>query len=162
TRLLILERLPGQPVDADRYPTHAINDAAIRTVLDAVRALAAWHPPAGVFTPTFDYPDRIRRYHAHGLLDDADRTALTALLGRCAERWQVNQGDPLPSNLLLHGDTCALLDWEFTGMFLPGFDLAMLHTLLAQTPAARTRIEAAVADDGIAVPFAVNLAMVLT
>jgi hypothetical protein len=162
TRLLILERLPGQPVDADRYPTRPVADRAIGAALDALRALAGWHPPAGVFTPTFDYSDRIRRYHAHGLLDNADRTALTALLGDRGDRWQVNHGDPLPSNLLLDGDTCALLDWEFTGLFLPGFDLAMLHTLLVRTPAARARIEAAVAADGIAVPFVVNLAMVLT
>ncbi len=162
TRLLILERLPGQPLDADRYPTRAVDDRAVDSALDALRALAAWHPPAGVFTPTFDYPDRVRRYHAHGLLDDADRTALTALLDVCADRWQVNHGDPLPSNLLLHGDACALLDWEFTGLFLPGFDLAMLQTLLVRTPAARARIEAAVAEDCIAVPFAVNLVMVLT
>jgi len=30
----------------------------------------------------------------------------------------------------------ALLDWEFTGLFLPGFDLAMLSVLLAGTPGA--------------------------
>ena len=162
TRVLILEHLPGRPLDPDRYPTRSIDDRAVRSALDALRALAAWQPPAGGFTRTFDYPDRIRRYQAHGLLDNADRRALTALLAICSGRWQVNHGDPLPSNLLIDGDTCALLDWEYTGLFLPGFDLAMLHTLLARTPKARARIEAAVAEDGIAAPFAVNLAIVLT
>jgi len=161
TRLLILERLSGQPLDADRYPTRAVDDRAVGGALTALRALAAWHPPAGGFTPTFNYPDRIRRYQAYGLLDDLDRTALTALLDACADRWQVNHGDPLPSNVLVHGETCALIDWEFTGLFLPGFDLAMLHTLLVRTPTAREQIDAAVTEDGIAVPFAINLAMVV-
>jgi aminoglycoside phosphotransferase (APT) family kinase protein len=73
-------------------------------------------------------------------------------------------GDPLPSNLLLTPDgNCALVDWEFGGLFLPGIDLAMLHTLLgARTPAVRTVIDKIVADTGIEGPFAVNLAMVLT
>jgi hypothetical protein len=162
TRVLILERLPGRPLDSDRYPTRSIDDRAVLSALDALRALAAWHPPGGGFTPSFDYPDRIRRYQAHGLLDNADRSALTTLLDVCSGRWQVNHGDPLPSNLLIDGDTCALLDWEYTGLFLPGYDLAMLHTLLARTPKAQARIEAAVTEDDIAAPFAVNLAIVLT
>ena len=29
---------------------------------------------------------------------------------------------------------CVLIDGEFTGLFLPGFDLAMLHTLVGRVP----------------------------
>ncbi|MFC7344494.1 hypothetical protein ACFQRI_24070, partial [Saccharopolyspora griseoalba] len=56
----------------------------------------------------------------------------------------------------------ALLDFEFTGLFLPGFDLAMLHTLLAATPGAQQRIEELVTEQGIQAAFAVNQAVVLS
>lgn len=53
----------------------------------------------------------------------------------------VAHGDPLPANLLLseHGE-CVLLDFEFTGLFAAGFDLAMLHTLLVGDPGAGVRV----------------------
>jgi len=56
----------------------------------------------------------------------------------------------------------ALLDWEFTGLFLPGFDLAMLQILLARTPAAADHIEAIVAETGHRDAYLVNLAVVLS
>lgn len=55
-----------------------------------------------------------------------------------------------------------MLDWEFTDLFLPGFDLALMHTVLVGTPYALRRIEHIVADQNLAVPFAINLAIVLT
>lgn len=85
-------------------------------------------------------------------------------------------GDPLPANLLLtdavdaartgagpgQGLRCALLDFEYTGLYVPGFDLAMLHTLLGATPTARARIRRVVAQAGIEEAFLVNRAVVLT
>lgn len=52
--------------------------------------------------------------------------------------------------------------FEFTGLFLPGFDLAMLHTLLTDTPGANEAIETLVGKAGLEVPFLVNQAMVLS
>ena len=53
------------------------------------------------------------------------------------------------------------MDFEFTGRFLPGFDLAMLHTLLGASPQVRERIRGLVADAGIERPFLLNRAIVL-
>lgn len=77
---------------------------------------------------------------------------------------RVNHGDPLASNILISpAGTPVLLDWEFGGLFLPGFDLAMLHTQLgAGTPAIRERIDAIITEAGAQAAFAVNLAIVLT
>ncbi len=163
-RLLVLERLDAQPLDTERYPGRLITAAEIGPCLGAVRRLSAWQPASGPFAPVWDYPDRVNRYHAAGYLTDADRDALQRLLAMCDQVGEISHGDPLPGNLLLAGDgDCALVDWEFTGTFLPGFDLAMLHALLgASTPAARTQIDQIVADAGTEEPFAVNLALVLT
>jgi hypothetical protein len=56
----------------------------------------------------------------------------------------------------------ALLDWEFTGLFLPGFDLAMLSVLLAGTPGAAALLEDAVCRTGAEEAYLVNLAVVLS
>jgi hypothetical protein len=113
--------------------------------------------------PVFDYPDRVERYHRAGFFDDTDRTALHALLEEAGPVWQANRGDPPPANLLLaERDECVLLDFEFTELFLPGFDVAMLHTVLAKTAGAQASIEALMGEAGIEVPFLINQAMVLS
>lgn len=169
--VLAVEHLRGRPVDSDRYP-RALPAGTLDAVLGTVTRFAGWQPPDGVLTPVFDYPDRVERYHRRGLLDEADRAALHRLLARIgagAGSLEAAQrpahGDPLPANLLLlpgSAGGCALIDFEFAGLFLPGFDLALLHTLLARIPAAQDRIEALVTGTGIEVPFLVNQAMVLT
>jgi Phosphotransferase enzyme family len=162
-RVLVVEHVPGYPVDTERYPSRALSMTTVDTVLHTVAAFAEWTPPPAVLAPVFEYPDRVRRYHAAGFLTDADRGVLDALLSAGPTMWQANHGDPLPANLLIaQQGGCVLLDFEFTGLFAPGFDLAMLHTLLAHSPGAQERIDAIVDAAGIDVPFLINQAMVLT
>lgn len=161
--VLVIEHIPGHPVDAERYPELPLPAATLDTVLDTVTAFAQWRPPPGVLAPVFDYPDRVERYHRAGFFDAEDRTALHALLGEAPPPWQANHGGPLPANLLLaECGGCVPLDFEFTGLFLPGFDLAMLHTLLADTPGAHDGIDALVGEAEIEVSFLINQAMVLS
>lgn len=164
--VLVTEHIPGHVVDTERYPEHPLAAAALDAVLEAVTAFAQWSPPPGVLEPVFDYPDRVERYHRAGFFDTDDRTALHALLAQIPPPRQAAHGDPLPANLLLTDSTedggCVLLDFEFTGLFLPGFDLAMLHTLLTATPGAHTGIESLVGETGSEVPFLINQAMVLS
>jgi len=85
------------------------------------------------------------------------------MLTRCGEPWQLNHGDPLPGNMIrLPGGEWALLDWEFTGLFLPGFDLAMLSVLLAGTPGAADFVSDLASRAGHEDAYLVNLAVVLS
>ncbi|HEY1616260.1 MAG TPA: phosphotransferase [Streptosporangiaceae bacterium] len=89
----------------------------------------------------FDYSERIARYHAAGYFSDADRAALDRLTALSGPPRQFCHGDPLPDNMLItESGEWALLDWEFTGLFLPGFDLAMFHVLLAAPGACDARL----------------------
>jgi muconolactone delta-isomerase len=161
--VLVIEHIPGHVVDAERYPEQPLDTTALDAVLDTVTAFAQWSPPTGVLAPVFDYPDRVERYHRAGFFDADARGALHSLLAETPPPRQTGHGDPLPANLLLtEAGGCALLDFEFTGAFLPGFDLAMLHTLLTETPGAQARIETLVGEAGIEVPFLINQAMVLS
>jgi hypothetical protein len=163
-RLLVVEWLTGRRLADDRYPDQPCPTNDIDTVLDLVSMLHQWAPPTESLPVIFDYQERFRRYHAAGHLTDADHTALLHLLDHTGDPSEVNHGDPLASNILLDQITGpALLDWEYTGWFLPGFDLAMLHTQLgARTPHLKRRIDQLVTSVGTEVPFAVNLAAVLT
>jgi aminoglycoside phosphotransferase (APT) family kinase protein len=161
-RIVVMERLDGTPLGAGRYP-RVLTETEVLATTGLVRALHDWQPLPDGFMPVFAYRERIARYHAAGYFDDADRGALDRLLARCGRPRQLNHGDPLPGNILsAPGGTWALLDWEFTGLFLPGFDLAMLSVLLTATPAAGAHIEAVVAETGCRDPYLVNLALVLS
>lgn len=163
SRLLVLERLAGQPLNTERYPRSVLPNATVDATLNAVIALNRWQPPEGVFTPVFDYVERIDRYRAHGIISDEDACILHSLVNNWTRTWEVNHGDPIPSNVLLtENDGAALLDWEFSGLYLPGFDLALLKTLLTNVPYAQRRIEHIVTQGDIVVPFMINLAAVLT
>lgn len=162
-RVLVTEYIPGSPVDGERYPEQPLPATAVDAVLDTITAFARWSPPAGVLAPVFDYPERVARYHKAGFFDERDRAALADLLTETGPVGQANHGDPLPANLLLtEQGGCVLLDFEFTGLFAPGFDLAMLHTLLADTTGAQAGIEALVGEADIEVGFLLNQAMVLS
>lgn len=161
--VLVTERIPGHPVHTERYPDRPLDAATVNAVLTTVTAFARWNPPSGVLAQVFDYPDRVERYHRSGFFDEDDRAALHALLEQTASSWRAAHGDPLPANLLLTDDgECVLLDFEFTGLFLPGFDLAMLHALLVGTPGVQDSIDARAREAGVEAPFLINQAMVLS
>ncbi|MGH3831313.1 MAG: phosphotransferase [Pseudonocardiaceae bacterium] len=162
-RVLVIEHIPGYPVDGERYPERPLSAEVLGVVLDTVTAFARWAPPVGVLAPVFDYSDRVARYHRAGFFDERDRAALAVVLTEAGPRAQANHGDPLPANLLLtEAGGCVPLDFEFTGLFAPGFDWAMLHTLLTATPGAQAGIEALVGEADIEAPFLLNQALVLS
>jgi len=161
-RIVVMEWLAGVTLGAGRYP-RALTSEQVRAAIGLVSRLHDWQPLPDGFRPVFAYRDRIARYHATGYFTADDRRALERLLARCGRPWQLNHGDPLPGNMLrLPSGEWALLDWEFTGLFLPGFDLAMLGVLLTATPGAAGLIEDAARRAGHEDAYLVNLAVVLS
>jgi aminoglycoside phosphotransferase (APT) family kinase protein len=97
------------------------------------------------------------------LFDDTDAAALTERLRRTVGRWEFAHGDALPSNILISNGPTTLLDWEFTGLYPPAYDLALLWVLLRTTPGARERIETAVGDEpAVRAGFWTGVASVVT
>jgi aminoglycoside phosphotransferase (APT) family kinase protein len=165
--LLVVDWIEGRPIATQRYPTASPSPEALTLVLDTLGALPAWRPPAGWHPPrVYDYPARLVRYRRYGLLSKQDHELLLRLLAvPQAGRWVFQHGDPLLGNFLRTPDgELVLVDWEFAGAYLPGYDLAMLWMLLDADPAGRRRIEALIAEGGSNVQeaFLVNQAMVLT
>jgi aminoglycoside phosphotransferase (APT) family kinase protein len=161
-RIVVMERLDGVTLGSGRYP-RALTGQEVEAAARLVGQLHNWQPLPDGFRPVFGYRDRIVRNHAVGYFTEDDRRALERLLARCGKPWQLNHGDPLPGNMIrLRSGEWALLDWEFTGLFLPGFDLAMLSVLLADTPGAANFINDLAGQTGHEDAYLVNLAIVLS
>ena len=137
--LSVLEFLEGQPLGRTRYATQALPPGQIETLLTELSRLHSWRvPPAQSLSALVaDYRDKFQSYAVRGSLSADDSSNLTQLLGR--DQWapEFNHGDLLPSNCLALGSGLALIDWEFAGYYLPGYDLALLWALLQADSVAR-------------------------
>lgn len=161
--IIVLELVPGRVVDTERYPADPVPPTVLDTVLNTMIGFGAWNPPSGCLAPAFDYQERVDSYHRAGIFDEDDRLALHRIVDAVGPIDVVSHGDPLPANLLISDEgECVPVDFEFTGLFAAGFDLAMLHTVLAASPGAQSRIEEIIAESGIETPFMLNQAMVLS
>jgi hypothetical protein len=163
--VLVIERMPGRVVTPQRHPVQAPTRADVRAALSAYSRINAWRPAAGSFDAPIDYPARISRYHEVGLLTDRDLGDLQKLLrGLAHAQGQFCHGDALLSNVLLSPAGPSLVDWEHAGWYLPGYDLAVLWSVLGGDPAARRQISQQAQAQGPDArdAFLVNLMLVLT
>lgn len=162
--VVIVERLPGTNLADQRHPMSAPDPRILAELLASLDRLATWRPNADVFARDGDYMHRFSRYHARGILDADDMRSLAALVARHDKASHVFcHGDVLPANVLTTPAGIALIDWEFAGYLLPGYDAALLWTLYGEHPEARTQIEEHVAAGAIGLEcFLVNLAMTVT
>jgi hypothetical protein len=163
--VLVMERMPGRVVSPQRHPSQPPTRGDVRAALLAYSRINMWRPPAGAFDAPIDYPSRIGRYHELGLLTDRDMGDLHKLLhGLVHAQGQFCHGDALLSNVLLSPAGPSLVDWEHAGWYLPGYDLAVLWSVLSDDPAARRQISQQAQAQGPVArdAFLVNLMLVLT
>ncbi|SFF56301.1 Phosphotransferase enzyme family protein [Actinacidiphila alni] len=163
--VLVIERMPGRVVSPQRHPVQPPTKADVRAALSAYTRINSWRPPAGSFDAPIDYPVRLNRYHELGLLTDRDMGDLQQLLhGLAHAQGQFCHGDAQLSNVLLSPAGPSLVDWEHAGWYLPGYDLAVLWSVLGDDPAARRQISQQAQAQGPAArdSFLVNLMLVLT
>ncbi|MFJ2781690.1 aminoglycoside phosphotransferase family protein [Kitasatospora sp. NPDC087315] len=162
--VLVMERVPGRPAARERHPVNAPTPGEVRALLTAVRTLNLWRPPTDVFQPRMDYQLEIARYHSVGQLTDRDAGDLRGLLhGLSHTPLQLCHGDALLSNMLLAPSGPVLVDWEQAGWYLPGYDLAVLWSVLSGDTAARRQISQLAQSGGTMArdAFLVNLVLVL-
>ncbi|MER7584629.1 phosphotransferase [Kitasatospora sp. NPDC097691] len=162
--VLVMERVPGRPAARERHPVNSPTPGEVRALLNTVRTLNLWRPPTDVFQPRLDYQLEIARYHSVGQLTDRDAGDLRGLLhGLGHTPMQLCHGDALLSNMLLAPSGPVLVDWEQAGWYLPGYDLAVLWSVLSGDTAARRQISQLAQSGGTMArdAFLVNLVLVL-
>lgn len=148
--LIILTLVPGAQLGPDRYPVLPLPTAHLDWLLGALDLLHHWNAPElERIAPDTDYaaqyailpadlfsPGELER-HA------ATATALTRALGT-----QLEHGDAHPGNAMTAPQApLALIDLEFLAPRLPGYDLAMLWTVVGPSPALRARITGCLGTD---------------
>lgn len=159
---LVLEHLAGQPVSEQRYLSGALAETVLNQVLEAVSSFGLWQPPEPVLPPPVDYTSRLARYAASGWFSPADHGALETLIAATGPPTWCQHGDPLSTNLVLTSHGCALVDFEHAARFVRGWDLALLHTVLAGLPGAQRRVARFACETGVNEPaWLLNRAMVL-
>jgi hypothetical protein len=166
--LLVLEHLTGTPIARGRYPAEEIPPRRLAAVLTALRRVNDWHAPIGVLPRILDYRNRLERYRRGGQLNEKEHAQLLALLGAVGDAAQFCHGNLMMSHVLRRQDDYkegdyAIVDWAFASVFLPGFDLARMWTLLRATFGVRSEIEDSVRGRSQQEwnAFLVNLAVVL-
>jgi len=161
-RLTVITLVPGARLGDERHLTEDLSARTVAIVLDTLDGFAAWMPDSPLPEPIADYHGRVDSEHAAGQLDDADRTSLHHLVDASGDTRVVAHGDPLPANLLLADSDCAVIDFEYCGRYLPGYDLALLYTIgAAASPTLAGAITDRVRTHGVTAGFAVNLGLLV-
>lgn len=166
--LLVLERLDGVPVAQGRYPSEEIPSRRLAAVFTALRRVNDWAAPIGVVPRVLDYTSRLERYRRGGQLTAAEHGQVSALLAAVGDAAEFGHGNLMMSHVLRRMDgykegDYALVDWAFASVFLPGFDLARMWTMLRATFGVRSEIEDSVRGRGQTAwnAFLVNLVIAL-
>lgn len=157
--LLIIEAVDGLSLATDRYPASEPDRNQLLSVIATADVLGRWRKPPGsareqergdVTLPgepnvTEWYAGRIRRAAGESdFLPPRDADALLALARLGGEIAEFAHGDLLLTNVLACPEI-VLIDWEFGGEYIAGWDLAVLWTICQAHSSARSLIEEHVA-----------------
>lgn len=130
-------------VDGDvlgpKYP-HELSDGDIDGMVDIGQRLGAYRPRRRWFR-RFDSARRLELARGAGLLTDAQAGHLTALAARYHRRLRFAHGDLTARNVLRTAAGLTLIDWEWAGLYPPGYELAFLWYSLVELPPGRAQVE---------------------
>jgi len=166
--LLVLERIDGAPISTARYPAEEVSPRQLAAVFTALRRVNDWRAPIGEMRRVLDYRSRLERYRRSGQLTAEEYAHVTTLLTAVGDATEFCHGNLMLPHVLRRLDgykegDYALVDWAFASVFLPGFDLARLWTLLYATFGARSEIDDSMRGRGQQAwnAYLVNLAVVV-
>lgn len=160
--LLILDYIEGQTLESERYLTTTLSSNDIHEVLQITKAIASWKPKDIAMFSAWDYHERLQKYRKRELFSDKETIHLSNLIDSYKEPFEIAHGDLLLKNIIrTPKQEYVLIDWEFAGLFMPGFDLALLHTIMFKDEASKKAIENEVSLNKIELPFLINKAMII-
>jgi hypothetical protein len=137
-RTLTFAVAPGQPL-GPKYPAALAADD-IAAMAGLARALGD-HQPRRRWLRRLRSARRVELARRHGLLDAGEAAALTRLAARVHTRRAFAHGDLTARNVLRHDGGVALIDWEWAGLYPPGYDLAFLWFSLGEVAGGRAEVE---------------------
>lgn len=164
--VLVLEHVPGVALAHERYPRSPIDGAVLMRLLTELERLHSWETeyPRSLRAVDQFLEERICKAKQRGFISEVHVRRIGRIIADNSWKPEFNHGDLVLSNCLLADRRVTFVDWEFGDCYLPGYDLAMLWTLLGEQPAGRRRIEIALREVGDTrlQLFTVNQVLVLT
>jgi len=136
---LVFAALPGRALAAQRFPSRLSRSCATLCV-ELAEEVASIEP-----SPSMEVDDaeaRLAKYADRGWARREDLAAARRLISETATVF--SHGDFRASNIIASAGGLGLVDWEFAGLRIVGYDLATLWTQLALVPRARERVVLAV------------------
>lgn len=130
---LVLDRLEGRPLGMARYAEGPVPPDELAMALDYLEKVPRYDqwPRSKPEETAFIYREKLKRHIAEGRLAESDMILLDRLLDEPPAA-VFQHGDAVMRNFLLTPAGMVLLDWEFCGRYLPGYDLAILWVMLAK------------------------------
>lgn len=160
---ILISCINGDQLAQYRYPDDAVPGTRLDNIIKSLDVISKTPFTSSSPFSTSDYDSKVIKYKNAGYLTDLEDDFIRDCLDNYQGRYVINHGDPLLSNIIFErtNDEAILFDWEFTNAFLPGFDLALLHTTLAFDRDNQKQIENAVVTQGIEKPFLANKSFLL-
>lgn len=140
--VLILEYLEGRPLASTRYPDTPVDERDFALLLRALTDLHAWKPTPAPFRATIAeaMARRMEKHVGRGVLPERDAIHAVSLMRAASWEPVFSHRDLLFTNCLVRHDRVALIDWEYAGYALPGYDEALLWVLLMDDASKRNRV----------------------
>jgi len=135
---LTFAAFPGSPL-GPKYP----HDLAV-TEIDAILALARElepYNPRRRWLRRFNPERRLAMAGEAGLLDDNRASALVELTRQRHRKLRFAHGDVTARNVLARENEPTLIDWEWAGLYPPGYDAAFLWFSLGEVEGGRAHVE---------------------
>lgn len=130
-RYLVTSEAEGAVLHPDRYPHDPLSADRVLTVLHALAQFATWAPDT---IPRDTAVADLLHAQAAGMLTTCEADTYQTLRSQCRQ-WCLAHGDAIPANLLIGPrGACTLVDFENTGWHVPGYDYAVLRTVLTMQP----------------------------
>ena len=141
---LTFEAFPGSPL-GPKYPQD-LAAAEIEAILGLGRDLGAYNPRRR-WLRRFNAARRLVMARNAGLIDDDQMPSLMELAQQRHRTLRFAHGDLTARNVLRYGDEIALIDWEWAGLYPPGYDAAFLWFSLGEVSGGRGHVESSVPVD---------------
>lgn len=140
------ELIDGSQVVDARMPGASVSPELVESLLSMQQAIQAYEPPPDHRLMRTTFVDRFERERRRGRLPGGEREL--GLASSTPTPLCFQHGDFLPMNVLRLRTTGepALLDWEYAGLYPPGWDAALLSIALHDVPEHVTRIERSIRD----------------
>jgi tRNA A-37 threonylcarbamoyl transferase component Bud32 len=144
TRSLTFEALPGAPL-GPKYPQE-LAPAEIDAILSFGHQLRSYTPRRR-WLRRIESRRRLALARNIGLLDTPHTATLIEIAREHHQRLRFAHGDLTARNVLRRGEDTALIDWEWAGLYPPGYDAAFLWFTVGEVEGGRSHIESSLRVD---------------